>query len=115
MGGGKAIAAQNSGPRNDRGLSGCGGQTIARACLSLRVDCDMITQQAVNGALSVLVEAAINHDTDSTLIGTRALRQATPDQLNNARHYCRIKFGYADNVIASAITSRPSLIQALGS
>lgn len=75
----------------------------------------MITQQAVNGALSVLVEAAIKNDPDSTLIGTRALRQATPHQLDNARHYCRIKFGYADKVIASAITSRPSILQALGS
>jgi hypothetical protein len=68
----------------------------------------MMTQEAVNGALSVLVEASIKQDTGSTLIGTKALRHATKLQLDNARHYCRIKFGYADNVIASAIRSRPS-------
>jgi len=75
----------------------------------------MMTQEAVNRALSVLVEAAIKHDPHSTLIGTKALRQATPHQLENARHYCRIKFGYADNVITSAIISRPSLVPAPGS
>jgi hypothetical protein len=68
----------------------------------------MMTQEAVNRGLGVLVEASIKHDACSTLIGTKALRHATKLQLDNARHYCRIKFGYADNVIASAITSRPS-------
>ncbi len=75
----------------------------------------MITQQAVNGALGVLVEASINRNAGSTMIGTKVLQHATPHQLDNARHYCRIKFGYTDKTIRAAITGRPSSHPVLGS
>ncbi|MDE3084932.1 MAG: hypothetical protein KGJ37_06940 [Verrucomicrobiota bacterium] len=67
----------------------------------------MMTQQAVNGALGVLVEASIKRDATSTMIGAKGLRHATPLQLDYARQYCRIKHGYTDQAIASAITNKP--------
>ena len=63
----------------------------------------MMTQEAVNGALGILVEASIRHDPSSALIGTKILRHATSLQMDNARNYCRIKHGYSDKVIASAL------------
>jgi hypothetical protein len=65
----------------------------------------MVTQESINGALGILVEASIRQDSGSALIGTKILRHATSLQLDYARSYCRIKHKYTDKAITSALIS----------
>ena len=62
-----------------------------------------MTQASANGGLEILVEAFINRDEPSGLIGAKILRSATPEQIATAREYCRIKNRYTDTQIQDAI------------
>lgn len=62
-----------------------------------------MTQASTNGGLAILVEASINRDLSSGLIGAKILSFATVDQIATAREYCRIKHRYTDLQITNAI------------
>ncbi len=53
--------------------------------------------------MEILVEASINRDLPSGMIGAKILSFATVDQIAVAREYCRIKHRYTNEQIANAI------------
>ena len=68
-----------------------------------------MTQASANGGLEILVEASINHDLSSGLIGAKILSFASPEQIVIAREYCRIKHHYTGRQIDAAINSSSGL------